>query len=113
MDSDSGVSYNGSEGDEDIYYDQISPILLIFWRSGIEDLTSYSERYQKFLYKLSELFLLQHYWNQSDVLVNLSDALGDSSTIEENTTGENILDFYNIAKHDLRSYIIKFLNHHA
>jgi hypothetical protein len=99
------------EDESDIYFAQMKPILEIIWRLGkIYELPP-SERFAQLVNKLGEVYILQHFWKQSDVLVNLEHSMGDYSTIERNSFGENMRDFCNAAKIQLKPYVQEFLNH--
>ena len=108
-DNSNGVSALETIND-DIYYNQLEQVLELLWKGGIRDVEP-NKQMNEFLYKLAQLYLLQHYWRRSDILVNIEQAMGGASVIAQNTHGENIFDFYNAARTQLRPYIQDFINY--
>ena len=109
MDSDSGNSSQHEFATDDPYYIQMKPVLKILWNNGISNKPP-SERYDAFQARLCIAWLLQHYWKQSDVLVNLTEEMGAYDSINFKQSSENMMDWYENSSDELDIYIRLFLS---
>ena len=68
----SGASSSDDEHDDNIYYEEIEPLLRFLWRTRIQDEPEHL-RQSKFREQLGHLYLAKHLWGQSYILQNLEE----------------------------------------